>query len=50
LIVGPDERDDGTVSVRDRSEDEARDVDPDEFRAHLCEERAEKRPEPDFIG
>ena len=50
LIVGPDERDAGTVSVRDRSEDEARDVDPDEFRAHLCEERAEKRPEPDFIG
>jgi threonyl-tRNA synthetase len=50
LIVGPDERDAGTVSVRDRSEDEARDVDPDEFRAHLREERAEKRLEPDFLA
>ena len=27
LIVGPDERDAGTVSVRDRNEDEARDID-----------------------
>ena len=50
LIVGPDERDAGTVSVRDRNEDEARDVDPDEFRAHLREERAEKRLEPDFLA
>jgi threonyl-tRNA synthetase len=50
LIVGPDERDAGTVSVRDRSEDEARDVDPDEFRAHLREERAEKRLEPGFLA
>ena len=50
LIVGPDERDAGTVSVRDRHEDEARDVDPDAFRAHLREERDEKRLEPDFIG
>ncbi|PSQ08847.1 threonine--tRNA ligase [Halobacteriales archaeon QS_5_68_33] len=50
LIVGPDERDAGTVSVRDRNEDEARDVGPDEFRAHLRGERAEKRLEPDFLA
>jgi len=50
LVVGPDERKAGTVSVRDRGEREARDVDPDDFRAHLREERDEKRLEPDFIG
>ena len=50
LIVGPDERDAGTVSVRDRNEDEARDVDPDEFRTHLRGERAEKRLEPGFLA
>ncbi|MFB6150547.1 MAG: threonine--tRNA ligase [Haloarculaceae archaeon] len=49
LVVGPDEREAGTVSVRDRNEDEVRDVDPDRFRAHLREERDEKRLEPDFV-
>jgi len=43
LIVGPDERDAGTVSVRDRQERETRDVDPEDFRAHLRREREEKR-------
>jgi threonyl-tRNA synthetase len=48
-IVGPDERDAGTLSVRDRHEDEARDVDPADFIAHLEDERDEKRLEPDFL-
>ena len=49
LIVGPDEEEAGTVSVRDRAEREARDVDPEAFRDHLRTERAEKRLEPDFL-
>jgi len=50
LVVGSDERDAGTVSVRDRAEREGRDVDPADFRDHLREERAEKRLEPDFLA
>jgi len=49
LIVGPDERDAGTVSVRDRQEQETRDVDPDEFRAHLRRERDEKHVDVTFL-
>ena len=49
LIVGPDEAEADTVSVRDRAEREARDVDPDDFRDHLRTERAEKRLDPDFL-
>jgi len=49
LIVGPDEEESGTVSVRDRAERETRDVDPEEFLAHLREEREQKRLEPDFL-
>jgi len=49
LIVGTDERDAGTVSVRDSEERETRDVDPAEFIAHLREERAAKRLEQDFL-
>ena len=49
LIVGPDEAESDTVSVRDRAEREARDVDPDDFRDHLRTERAEKRLDPDFL-
>jgi len=49
LIVGPDERDAGTVSVRDRQERETRDVDPDDFRAHLRRERDEKRVDVTFL-
>ncbi|QLH76296.1 threonine--tRNA ligase [Halosimplex rubrum] len=48
-IVGPDEEEAGTVSVRDRAEREARDVDPETFREHLRAEREEKRLEPDFL-
>ncbi|MDZ7700658.1 MAG: threonine--tRNA ligase [Halobacteriales archaeon] len=49
LIVGDDEVEAGTVSVRDRQEREANDVDPDAFREHLEAERDEKRLAPDFL-
>ncbi|WP_435146956.1 threonine--tRNA ligase [Halobaculum sp. P14] len=49
VIVGGDEEESGTISVRDRFENEADDVDPAAFREHLESERAEKRTEPDFI-
>jgi len=49
LIVGDDEVEDGTISVRDRKEREAQDVDPDDFVDHLVNERDDKREEPDFL-
>ena len=49
LIVGPDERDAGTVSVRDRKERTENGVDRDAFSDHLRAEREEKRLEPDFL-
>ncbi|ARS91139.1 threonine--tRNA ligase [Natrarchaeobaculum aegyptiacum] len=49
IIVGDDEADDGTISVRDRFEDQEYDVEIDDFREHLEAERAEKRTEPDFL-
>jgi threonyl-tRNA synthetase len=50
LIVGDDEVDAGTVSVRDRMEREANDIELEAFREHLEAERAEKRLAPDFLG
>jgi len=50
IIVGDDEEADGTISVRDRFEDQEYDVEIDAFRAHLRAERAEKRAEPDFLA
>ncbi|MDY6771012.1 MAG: threonine--tRNA ligase [Candidatus Nanohaloarchaea archaeon] len=50
IIVGDDEEDAGTISVRDRQEREEKDVAPAMFREHLEEERAEKRTEPDFLA
>jgi threonyl-tRNA synthetase len=49
VIVGSDEAEAGTISVRDRQERETRDVDPDAFREHLRAEREEKRVAPDFL-
>ena len=49
LVVGPDEEAAGTVSVRDRFENEAGDVALDDFRDHLVDERDAKRVEPDFV-
>ncbi|WP_396610314.1 threonine--tRNA ligase [Haloferax sp. S1W] len=50
LIVGDDEADAGTVSVRDRQEREKSAVPVEQFRDHLEAERAEKRTEVDFLG
>ncbi|KTG11236.1 threonine--tRNA ligase [Haloprofundus marisrubri] len=49
IIIGDNEQEAGTVSVRDRKEREENDVDRDAFRAHLREERDDKRVEPDFL-
>jgi threonyl-tRNA synthetase len=49
IIVGEDERDAGTISVRDRQERQAGEVGPDDFAAHLRAERDEKRTAPDFL-
>jgi threonyl-tRNA synthetase len=49
LIVGDNEEEAGTVSVRDRFENEAKDVDVETFVDHLRGEVDEKRVEPDFI-
>jgi threonyl-tRNA synthetase len=49
LIVGDDEEESGTVSVRDRFENQEQDVDIETFRAHLEAEVEEKRVEPDLI-
>ncbi len=50
IIVGDDEASEGTISVRDREENEDRGFTVEEFREHLKEEVAEKRLEPDFLG
>ena len=49
VIVGDDEQEAGTVSVRDRFENQRGDVDLDAFVDHLVDERDEKRTEPDFV-
>ena len=49
IVVGDDEEDAGTVSIRDRKERELKDVSIAEFRTHLDGERDEKRTEPDFL-
>jgi threonyl-tRNA synthetase len=49
LIVGDDEVEAGTVSVRDRKEREAQDVDPEEFLEQLVDERDAKLEEPSFL-
>ncbi|PSP77541.1 threonine--tRNA ligase [Halobacteriales archaeon QS_4_69_225] len=49
LVVGDDEEQAGTVSVRDRFEEERNGVDVETFREHLRAEVAEKRVEPDFV-
>ncbi|WP_336363319.1 threonine--tRNA ligase [Halalkalicoccus salilacus] len=49
LIVGGDEEEANTVSVRDRFERERNDVDVVTFRDHLASEVGQKRLEPDFL-
>ncbi len=50
LVVGDNEEEAGTVSVRDRFENERKDVDVEMFHEHLRGEVDEKRIEPDFVG
>jgi len=49
IVVGGDEQEAGTISVRDRKEREEQDVEIETFRAHLEAEYEEKRIEPDFL-
>ncbi|WP_435359663.1 threonine--tRNA ligase [Haloarchaeobius sp. DFWS5] len=49
IIVGDNEEEDGTISVRDRQERQEYDVPREEFLAHLQSEYGEKRVEPDFL-
>ena len=49
LIVGGDEEEANTVSVRDRFERERNDVGIVTFRDHLASEVGQKRVEPDFL-
>ena len=49
VVVGDDEEEAGTVSVRDRFENQRGDVDLDAFVDHLVDERDAKRIEPDFV-
>jgi len=50
IIVGDDEEEDGTISVRDRQERQESDVDRDAFLGYLREERGEKRLNPEFLA
>ena len=49
LVVGDEEVEAGTVSVRDRMEREEKQVDREAFRGHLLAEREEKRLAPDYL-
>ncbi|WP_132059443.1 threonine--tRNA ligase [Halorussus amylolyticus] len=49
LVVGDNEEEAGTVSVRDREEREEKDVDVEAFRDHLAEETESKATEPTFL-
>ena len=50
IIVGGDEAEAGTISVRDRKERERGGVDVATFRKHLRGEVDDRRLDPDFIG
>ncbi|MFC7046839.1 threonine--tRNA ligase [Halobacteriaceae archaeon GCM10025711] len=50
VVVGDDEAEAGTISVRDRKERERKDVSVAEFRDHLERERDQKRLEPTFLS
>ena len=49
LVVGGDEAEAGTVSVRDRFENEADGVDPERFCDHLATEVESRTLDPDFV-
>jgi len=49
LVLGDNEEEVGTVSVRDRQERERNDVELETFRDHFVGEVDEKRTQPDFV-
>jgi len=49
LILGSDEEEAGTISVRDRKEQELNDVDPDAFVDHLETEVDQRRTDVTFV-
>jgi threonyl-tRNA synthetase len=49
LILGDDEEESGNISVRDREENEEKEVDLEEFKEALREEVEEKKLESDFL-
>jgi threonyl-tRNA synthetase len=50
LVLGDEEEEAGTVSVRDRKEHETKDIEPERFYDHLVSERDQKRVSPDFLA
>ena len=50
LVIGDNEEEDGTISVRDRKEREAKDVDVAAFREHLETEVAQQRTAVTFLA
>jgi threonyl-tRNA synthetase len=50
LILGDDEEEEGTVSVRDRRERERNGVGLDELLGHLTRERDQRHLEPTFLS
>jgi threonyl-tRNA synthetase len=50
LVLGDNEEEAGTISVRDRMERESKDESLEVFLGHLEAERAEKRTEPDYLA
>ncbi|WP_336360000.1 threonine--tRNA ligase [Haladaptatus sp. ZSTT2] len=50
IIIGGNEEEDRTISVRDRKERDRNGVELAEFQAHLESEQEEKRLEPDFLA
>jgi len=50
LIIGDNEEEAGTISVRDRQEDEEKDVELDEFRDHLETEVEQQRSAVTFLA
>ncbi len=49
VIVGGNEEEEGTISVRDREEREEKGIAPEEFVSHLEKEVEEKEVEPSFL-
>ncbi|MFB6182498.1 MAG: His/Gly/Thr/Pro-type tRNA ligase C-terminal domain-containing protein, partial [Candidatus Nanohaloarchaea archaeon] len=49
IIVGDDEEESENISVRDRKENEEKDIEIERFKEHLRTEIEDKKLEPDFL-